>query len=126
MNISKAEKKIVSNKIKLKLKRVFLNITNNILLREGYKITPITSNQSLILLTKASSAEINFVMSILKINQKKLAEGFKLSQAAISQAIKGDPLLKKLRERIIDRLNSLQFNGNHLLNGNGSENGNGK
>jgi hypothetical protein len=108
---------MVSNKMKLKLKKTFLNIINNILLREGYKISRVASNQSLILLAKTSSTEINFVMSSLKINQKKLSKEFEVSQAAISQAISGDPLLKKLRGKIIDYLNTLQFNGNGIANG---------
>lgn len=61
--------------------------------------------------TESSADDIRVVLAILKLNQEDLSKEFEVSTAAISLAIKNDPSVKKLRERIIEYLNTLQFNG---------------
>jgi len=68
-----------------------------------------TNRLTIKLNSQSSSDEINIVLAILKLTQDDVAKTLKVKQASISMAINNDPLLKKLRERLINHLNSLQF-----------------
>jgi len=57
----------------------------------------------------SSPHDINIVLAILSLTQETLAKRLEVTQAAISYAINNDPLMNKLRIRIIDYLNLLQF-----------------
>ena len=44
------------------------------------------------------------IKTVLKADQQKLAKRLKVSTAAISRAIKNDPALKALRDKIIQKI----------------------
>lgn len=56
--------------------------------------------------------DLQYEIKRLKLNQRKISQHFNVTDGAVSGAINNDPLLKNLRIRIIQYLNSLQ---NHSL-----------
>ena len=58
--------------------------------------------------TNSSPEDFRIVMAILRLTQNDIAKHFAVTQGAISQAIRNDRFVKKLRERIINYLNLLQ------------------
>jgi hypothetical protein len=52
--------------------------------------------------------DLQYEVKRLNLTQRRLASRLKVTEGAISGAINNDPLLKKLRERLIQHLNSLQ------------------
>lgn len=66
--------------------------------------------------------DLQYQIKRLSLTQRKLAKHFAVTDGAISGAINNDPLLKSLRIRLIQYLNSLQENKiNNLKSTNNKE-----
>lgn len=81
-----------------------IDLLNKILIHFNYKITEVVPR----LRKDISPIDLQYEIKRRNLTQRYFAKRFNVTDGAISGAINNDPLLKNLRFKIIQDLNSLQ------------------
>lgn len=86
--------------------KIMLGFINVELDKIGYKLIKINEP----ITDSISPLDLRIEIKKLGYTHRKLARVFKVTEGAVTQAIDKDPLVKNLRKRLIQYLNSIQSN----------------
>lgn len=85
---------------------IMLGYINKELDKIGYRLIKLNAEIS----NSISPLELRIAIKRIGVTHRKLARDLNVTEGAITQAIDNDPLVKVLRIRLIQHLNSLQEN----------------